>query len=146
MIGSDRGVGVLQGQMMKQHLGDDRVAMVNYVAASSYLRWDKKGLYYAADRTMNMDTVVLKAKMGIAKFETPCWELMNNFWDDALNVFEEESHSGRRLYRKDEDLTDDWLHSVVFGNIAAQVVKGQFTSVDETTPAINVFDLSQYTK
>jgi hypothetical protein len=144
MIGSDRGVGVLQGQMMKQHLGDDRVAMVNYVSAKLPLRWDKDGLYYAADRTMNIDTMILKAKMGRLKLETPCWDLTCTFWDDALNVFEEESKVGKRLYRKDEDVTDDWLHSIVFGNIAAMVIRGEFKTVDETPNLSNTFDLSQY--
>jgi hypothetical protein len=145
MIGSDRGVGVLQGQMMKQHLGEDKVAMVNYVSAKAPLRWDKQGLYYAADRTMNIDTVIVKAKMGRSRFETPCWDLTGDFWDDALNVFEEESLAGKRLYRKDPDVTDDWLHSVVFGNIAAMVVRGEFTTVDETPSPNNIFDLSLYT-
>lgn len=144
MIGSDRGVGVLQGQMMKQHLGDDRVAMVNYVSAKAPLRWDKIGLFYAADRTMNIDTMIVKAKMGRTKFETPCWDLTGDFWNDALNVFEEESLAGKRLYRKDPDVTDDWLHSVVFGNIAAMVVRGEFVTVDETPSANNTFDLSKY--
>lgn len=144
MIGSDRGVGVLQGQLMKQHVGDDKVAMVNYVSAKNVLRWDKQGLYYAADRTMNIDTVVIKSKMGITKFETPCWNLMESYWNDALNVYEEESLAGKRLYRKDEDLTDDWLHSIVFGNIAAMVLRGEFTTVDETPSQNTAFDLSIY--
>jgi hypothetical protein len=144
MVGSDRGVGVLQGQMMKQHLGEDKVAMVNYVSAKNALRWDKIGGYYAADRTMNIDTVVVKAKMGPTRFETPCWNLMEPYWSDALNVFEEESLSGKRLYRKDEDLTDDWLHSVVFGNIAAMVIRGEFTTVDDTPSREAAFDLSMY--
>ena len=144
MIGSDRGVGVLQGQMMKQHLGDEKVCMVNYVSAKMPLRWDRDGQYYAADRTMGIDTIIVKMKIGKDRFETPCWDLTNSFWDDALNVFEEESLSGKRLYRKDPDVCDDWLHSVVFGNIAAMVVRGEFTTVDETPSSDNAFDLSQY--
>ena len=144
MIGSDRGVGVLQGQMLKQHLGDDKVAMVNYVSAKVPLRWDKDGQYFAADRTMNIDTIMVKAKIGKEKFETPCWDLSNSFWDDALNVFEEESMSGKRLYRKDDDVCDDWLHSIVFGNIAAMVVRGEFVTVDQTQNPDNKFDLSHY--
>ena len=131
MLGSDRGVGVLQGQLMKQDLGDDKVNMVNYVAAKTQLRWDKEGLYFAADRTMNIDTAVLKAKMGRDRFETPCWALMSEFWQDALNVFEEETLAGRRVYRKDEDLTDDWLHSVVFANIAYMIVRGDFSYIEK---------------
>lgn len=131
MIGSDRGVGVLQGQLMKRHLGDDRVNMVNYVAAKTTLRWDKEGQFFAADRTMNMDTMVIKVKNGRDRIESPCWSLMAEFWQDGLNIFEEESHTGRRLYRKDEDLCDDWFHSIVFGNIAYMILKGEFVYLDE---------------
>jgi hypothetical protein len=143
MVGSDRGVGVLQGQLFKAHLGEEKVSMVNYVAAKVPLRWDKVGGYYAGDRTMCMDTMILKAKIGLSKFETPCWNLTSSFWDDALAVFEEETLSGRRVYRKDEDSPDDWLHSLVFANVAAMVVRGEFVTLDEV-PSVNVFDLSQY--
>lgn len=145
IVGSDRGVGVLQGQLMKRHLGDDRVAMCNYVSAKTHLRWDKDGLYYSADRTMNMDTMILKAKMGIKRFETPCWNLTSEFWEDALNVFEEESATGRRLYRKDQDLCDDWLHSVVFANIGYMVIKGDFVYNDEVKSSQETtFDVDSY--
>lgn len=145
MIGSDRGVGVLQGQMFKSHIGEEKVAMVNYVSAKNALRWDKVGLYYAADRTMAMDTMILKAKIGKTKFETPCWTLTADFWEDALAVYEEESLAGKRLYRKDADSTDDWLHSIVFANIASMVVRGEFVTVDDTPSPSNIFDLSAYT-
>lgn len=140
MLGSDRGVGVLQGQLMQKDLGQDRVNMINYVAAKNQLRWDKQGLYWSADRTMNIDTTVLKAKMGIDRFETPCWAIMAEFWQDALNVFEEETAVGRRVYRKDEDLTDDWLHSVTFANIAYMIVHGDFTYVEEEATSDGRFD------
>lgn len=139
MLGSDRGVGVLQGQIMKNHLGDTKVNMINYVAAKSVLRWDKEGQFFAADRTMNMDTMVLKAKIGRTKIETPSYSITAEFWQDALNIYEEESTTGRRLYKKDEDLCDDWFHSVVFANIAYMVLKGEFTTVDEVKGS-DIFD------
>lgn len=138
-IGSDRGVGVLQGQLMQQDLGTDRVNMINYVAAKTQLRWDRQGAFYAADRTMNMDTMLLKSKMGRAKFETPCWTIMSEFWQDALNIFEEETQAGRRVFRKDPDQTDDWFHSIVFGNIAYMIVQGQFQYVEEDATDNGVF-------
>jgi hypothetical protein len=140
MLGSDRGVGVLQGQIMQRDLGDDRVNMINYVAAKSQLRWDKEGGFWAADRTMNIDTTVVRAKMGITRFETPAWSLMSEYWQDALNVFEEETLAGRRVYRKDEDLTDDWLHSVTFANIAYMIVRGDFTYIDDEAGDSSAFD------
>lgn len=139
MIGSDRGVGVLQGQMMKRHLGEDRVNMINYVSAKHTLRWDKDGQFFSADRTTNMDTMFLKAKYGKQNFETPSWILTGDFWQDALNIFEEESHTGKRLYRKDEDLCDDWFHSIVFANIAYMVVKEEFIYQDEA-PKDDIYD------
>lgn len=126
MIGSDRGVGVLQGQLLKQKLGKEKVVMVQYCAAKAVLRLDQPGDYMAADRTQVMDVPILKMKIGIEKFETPCWDIMADYWKDALSIYEEESNSGRRLYRKDEGATDDWLHSIVFGNVAYMAMTGQY--------------------
>jgi hypothetical protein len=133
MACSDRGVGVLQAQLLQRSLGHDKVHMVQYVAAKHALRWDRDGDFFSADRTRSMDTVIMKAKIGPSKFETPAWSLTGEFWQDALNVFEEESMSGRRLYRKDEDLTDDSLHSWVFANLAFSVLNEEFIYLD--TPA-----------
>jgi hypothetical protein len=139
MLASDRGVGQLQVELLRKSIGQDKVNSVQYVAAKSTLRWDREGQFFSADRTTNMDTIVLKAKIGRDRIETPCWNLMSEFWQDALNIFEEESVTGRRLYKKDEDLCDDWFHSVVFANIAYMVLKGEFTTVDEIKEN-NVFD------
>lgn len=130
-LGSDRGVGVLQGQIFQRDLGLDRAHMVQYVAAKRPLKWDKEGLYYAADRTQAMDTMVIKTKVGITKFETPCWEIMADFWKDALSVVEEVTLSDRRVYRKSDGNCDDWLHSITFANIAAMVRRGEFVYVDD---------------
>jgi hypothetical protein len=139
MLGSDRGVGQLQVELMRKSIGHDRVNSVQYVAAKSTLRWDKEGAFFSADRTTNMDTMVLKAKIGKSRIETPCWNIMSDFWQDALNIYEEESVTGRRLYKKDEDLCDDWFHSAVFANIAYMVLKGEFTTVDEVKES-DIFD------
>lgn len=130
-IGSDRGVGVLQGQLLQQELGEDRVFMINYVAGKVALRYDRQGGFYAADRTQAIDSVIIKMKMGPDRFETPSWTIMANFWQDALNVYEEESLSGRRLYRKEKTDTDDWLHSTVFAHLAFGILTGQAVLTEE---------------
>jgi len=137
MIGSDRGVGVLQGQLMQQGIGKDKVSMVNYVAAKHALRWVSDAGYYAADRTMCIDTMILKAKMGKNHFETPAWDLTQEFWNDALALTEEETQAGRRVYRREEGIPDDWIHSVTFGNIAYMVVKGDFTYIEKDATMSN---------
>lgn len=139
-MASDRGVGVLQGQLMKRALGDEKVSMINYVAAKTNLRFDKEGNYFAADRTLAIDTAVIKVKMGPGRLEAPCWTLMDPFWQDALHVYEEESHTGRRLYRKDEDGTDDFLHSLVFAFIASMILKGEFKYQDDGAVDDDLFD------
>ena len=116
MIGSDRGVGVLQAGLLKKSLGEEKVVMVQYCAAKALLRYDSAGGFIAADRTQVMDLPILKIKLGQHKFETPCWETMLPFWKDALALYEEESLVGRRLYRKDNGVPDDWIHSVVFAH------------------------------
>jgi hypothetical protein len=129
---SDRGVGVLQGQLLEKSLGSERTCMVQYTAAKVPLRYDRVGRYLSSDRTMIIDTTVLRMKLGPIKFTTPCWDLMSGFWADALAVFEEETLAGRRVYRKDEFAADDWLHSVVFAHSAWMVLTGDFQYVEQT--------------
>lgn len=128
IISSDRGVGVLQVQLMQQKLGHDKVIPVNYVAAKTKLRWDAVGQFLAADRTQAIDNVVMKVRKGRDRIEVPCWKLTSSFWEDALSIYEEENFDGsRRLYRRDPDIPDDWFHSLVFGNIGYQYLTGDFT-------------------
>lgn len=130
LIASDRGVGVLQCQLLQEQFGRDKVAPINYVSAKTHLRWDGMGQYYAADRTMCMDTIVMKMKIGIAKFESPAWTLTAPFWEHCLAIFEEETLAGKRVYRHEEDEPDDAFHSVVFANIGMMIMRGEFTYVD----------------
>lgn len=125
-IGSDRGVGVLQGQLLQRDLGPTKLMMINYVSSKAKLRYDVKNAYLAADRTQALDNVVMKIRYGKDRFETPCWDLMETFWKDGLNVYEEETAAGNRVYRHHPDEPDDWLHSVVFGNIAYQYLNRDF--------------------
>jgi len=126
VVGSDRGVGVLQGQLMQQELGHDKVIMINYVAAKVRLRWDGPGQYLAADRSQAIDNIMMKWRLGPERFMCPAWALTEGFWTDALNVFEEETGVGRRVYRHHPDEPDDWMHSVVFGHVAYQYLEGDF--------------------
>lgn len=131
-IGSDRGVGVLQCQLLQRSLGPDKVFPINYVNSKLHLRYDRIGQFFAADRTMCMDTVFLKMKIGKPKFETPAWSLTANpFWNDCLSIFEEETLSGKRVFRHDEDIPDDSFHSIVFGHICHMVLAEEFTYADD---------------
>ena len=127
LVSADRGVGVLQCQLLQQKFGKNRVIPVNYVSASQKLRYDQKNEFLAADRTQAMDHAITKIRMGRDRFETPSWSVSSSYWQDALNVHEEETLNNRRVYRHDPELTDDWIHSIVFAEIGHQVLTGDFT-------------------
>ncbi|CAM0013868.1 terminase large subunit [Vibrio phage D148] len=130
MIGSDRGVGVLQGELMQQKYGHQRVIMCQYVAAAKRLSWNQAGNFLAADRTGAMDDVMHKMRLGPDRFITPSWKVMEGFWGDALGIFEEETVIGKRVYRKQPSIPDDWFHSVVFANLAYKYLTGDFVHLD----------------
>jgi hypothetical protein len=138
-IGCDRGVGAVQYQILKRDLGEGRVSSINYVAAKTNLRYDKQGDFFAADRTMAIDTMVIKIKGGPDKIEGPSWNLMHSFWKDALSLFEEETLAGRRVFRREEDIPDDFIHSLVFGNLAFMILKGEFMYQEKDAVVDNTF-------
>jgi hypothetical protein len=131
-IGSDRGVGVLQCELLAKELGPDKVFPINYVNAKIQIRYDAQGRFYSADRTTNMHTIFMKMKIGRPKFECPAYDVTSNpFWNDCLSIYEEESLSGKLLFRHDEDVPDDSFHSVVFGYIAFEILTGNFVYTDD---------------
>lgn len=130
MIGSDRGVGVLQGELMQNKYGHHRVIMCQYVSASRRLKWDQGGNFLSADRTSAMDDVMHKMRLGPSRFVTPRWEFMEPFWSDTLSIFEEETSIGKRVYRKQPSIPDDWFHSVVFANLAYKYLTGEHRHLD----------------
>ena len=139
-VGADRGVGVPQNALLSRHLGEDKVFSINYVTSKTLIRIDKQGGYFAADRTSAIDLLIFKAKAGRDFIETPCWEFSEQYWVDTLNLFEETTSTGRRIYVKDSDRYDDVAHSWVFGIIASQIVRGDFTEVDEAPRQDDVFN------
>lgn len=130
MIGSDRGVGVLQGELMQQQYGATKVIMCNYVSASRRLRWDSAGNFLAADRTGAMDDMMHKIRLGPDRFISPKWAFTEGLWGDALSIFEEETTIGKRVYRKQPSIPDDFFHSLVFANLAYKYLTGEHRHLD----------------
>lgn len=134
LMGADRGVGVVQVQMLQRQLGFKRVVPVNYVSAKVSVRWDPAGLFIAADRTRAIDNVVMKIRQGRDRIEFPNTELMKSFFKMALAIYEEETAVGTRVYRHHPEDPDDWIHSLVFADVAYKYSTGDFTFTDETDP------------
>lgn len=132
IIGSDRGVGVVQVQTLQRRLGFKKVVAINYVSAKVSVRYDTPGQFIAADRTRAIDGVIMKIRQGRERFETPSYQLTKPLWQDGLNIYEEETSVGSRVYRHHPEETDDWLHSLVFANVAYQYAIGDFSFNDET--------------
>lgn len=126
MIGADRGVGHVQGELLRQKYGHERVLSINYVSAKTRLRWDPAG-YMAADRTTMMDVLFMRMKMGRDHFEAPSWSVSSEFWFDCLAIFEEETLAGKKVFRKNEDDTDDSFHSATFALCALFYLRGDYT-------------------
>lgn len=141
IIGADRGVGVVQVQTLQRRLGFKKVVPINYVHAKVSVRWDQQGQFIAADRTRALDSVLMKIRLGIERFETPSYNLTKGFWMDALEIYEEETSVGTRVYRHHPECPDDWIHSVAFAYIAYQYMTGDFTFTDEENPTIVVDDM-----
>lgn len=127
LCASDRGVGVVQAQLLQNLFGVDKVIMVQYVTSPRRLIFNRQGMFLAADRTTSMDLMVHRIRRGGAQFTTPCWNLTSGLWEHALAVFEEESErSTNRMYSKDEDTPDDWLHSLVFAMVGFEYLTGNY--------------------
>lgn len=127
IVASDRGVGVLQAELMAEKLGADKVIMCQYVSSNTRLTWNEQGGFLAADRTRAIDNVMMKIRRGPDRFLTPSWALTEGYWEDALSLYEEETRIGKRLYVKDPAIPDDWIHSVVFANLGYQYINGDYT-------------------
>ena len=134
LIASDRGVGVLQAQLLQRDFGAEKCAMIAYTSAKIRIRWDPIGLFWSINRTQAVDKTVYTIKQGKAGLESPCWELTAHLWDDALNIFDHETASGTRVYRKDPEKTDDFLHSLTFALIGDEILERIHTgeAFDET--------------
>jgi hypothetical protein len=126
-ICGDRGVGVLQNQLLARTYGSERVFMVQYVTAKLLLRYDPQGDFFSADRTRTMDVPIMALKQGKTKIESPSWSIMAPFYNDVLAIFEEESMSGKRLYRKEEDTPDDFLHALTFAMVGYDILNNRYT-------------------
>ena len=133
MIASYRGVGVLQGELLQQKYGDNRVVMCNYVSSSARLRWDKAGGFLAIDRTRAMDSMMHKMRLGPDRFISPCWEFTEGYWADIISIFEEETTVGKRVYRKQASIPDDTFHSLTFANAGYQYLTGEHRHLDSYT-------------
>jgi hypothetical protein len=119
MVIGDAGEGALPNATLRERLGAHRVHMVQYGALGAPLKHN--GLdRYQADRTTMIDNYLMFLKRGAAVY--PPKEETKEPIKDILNVYEEVTVSGKKVWRHSPQLPDDCLHAQLFGWFALKLV------------------------
>lgn len=122
MIGCDAGEGALANSFLRQRLGDQRVIPFRYGMQSKPIEWHAPSLTYHVDKTTMIDTY---ARMLLHKQVVyPRLTDAKAAIDDILNVYEEITPRGFRVWKHSPIMPDDSLHAQVFGWLAWGVLSG----------------------
>lgn len=119
MVIGDAGEGALPNATLRARLGAHRVTMVQYGALAQPIKWN--GLdRYLADRTTLIDNYLMFLKRGAAVYPPP--DESREAIKDILNIYEEVTTSGKKVWRHSPQLPDDCLHAQLFGWFAHKIV------------------------
>jgi hypothetical protein len=120
LVIGDRGEGHLANDLIAKRLGKHRVHQLHYGSQATPLSWNDKGQFYTGDRTSLMDNyfMVLK-RQGV---EYPRLEYMREAITDVLNIYEEVTTQGRKVWRHAKTQPDDAFHAQLFGWLAAKII------------------------
>lgn len=122
MICGDAGEGALANSLLRDKLGAHRVTQVRYMQLSKPIQWNPDALVYHADRTTLIDNYALFLKHQKAIY--PKLHQINPAIVDILNVFEETTKAGRKIWNHAPTQPDDCLHAQLFGWIAWRLLSG----------------------
>jgi hypothetical protein len=113
MIIGDAGEGALANSMLRERLGAHRVIAVRYMSASKPMDWNPSALAYHCDRTTMIDNYARFLLHKQAVF--PRMAQSKPAFDDILNVYEEVTANGRKVWKHSPVAPDDALHAQLFG-------------------------------
>lgn len=125
LVIGDRGEGHLANDILAQTLGKHRVHQVNYGNQASPLSWNEKGQFYTADRTTLMDNYFMVLKRGGVEY--PKLAYMGEVIKDILNIYEEVTNTGKKVWRHAPTQPDDAFHAQLFGWLAAKIIMMDLT-------------------
>lgn len=112
VVVGDAGEGALPNSMLRDGLGAHRCTMVQYGSQQSPCKWN--GIdRYTADRTTMIDNYLMLLKKQGAIF--PPYEETVEPIKDILNIYEEVTTLGKKVWRHAPSLPDDCLHAQLFG-------------------------------
>jgi len=119
LVIGDAGEGMLPNSMLREGLGTHRVTQVQYGSHPKPISWNGVDRYLV-DRSTLIDNYMLLMKRGGVVFGPP--GEMQVAVNDVLNVYEEVTVSGKKVWRHSPQLPDDCLHGQVFGWLAWKIL------------------------
>lgn len=122
LVCGDAGEGALANALLKQKLGESRVIQARYMALSKPIEWNPNTMCYHVDRTMLIDNYAMWLTQKRIVYGNILQ--MQVAIGDILNVYEEVTLQGRKVWRHSPTQPDDSLHSQVFAWIASMVLNG----------------------
>lgn len=120
MVVGDAGEGSLANSLLQSKLGQHRAIQVQYGAFKKPLNWNGVDRYLG-DRTTLIDNFLMTLKRKGASYPANL-PLMRDPIQDILNVYEQVTAQGKRVWRHSPTLPDDCLHAQLFGWLAAKII------------------------
>lgn len=121
----DAGEGMMANTWVKDRLGDRFWTQNRYMAMSQPITWNEHTRCYHSDRTMMIDNYAMFLTEGKAVFARH--EDMRPAFADILNVTEETTKMGRKVWEHAPTKPDDALHAQLLGWLAWRVANGDLT-------------------
>jgi len=116
----DAGEGALANAQLKQYIGANKVFQVQYgSSAAKPVKWNGRDRYMV-DRTTMIDNFLMDVKKGRVVY--PNAASSRQAFDDMLNVYEEVTMTGKKVWRHAPSQPDDALHAQIFGWIGCKIL------------------------
>lgn len=119
MVVGDAGEGALANDTLRRALGEKCVTQVQYGSQAKALTFNNVDRY-TGDRTTLIDNYIMMLIKKEVEFG-PVEQMMPAI-DDILNVYEEVTLSGKKVWRHSPQKPDDCLHAGLFGWIAHKLI------------------------
>lgn len=120
LVLGDRGEGHLANNVLRQRLGRHRVHQVKYGHQASPITWNDEADSYHVDRTTLMDNYFMVLKRGGVIY--PKITHMVEPIKEILNIYEEVTQQGLKVWRHAPTQPDDCFHAQLFGWLAAKIL------------------------
>lgn len=120
LVVGDAGEGHTANNLLREKLGAHRVVQAQYGAQKTGIKWNDVDRYML-DRTIVIDNFFMMLKNKGVQFAS--LDEMLHAMDDILNVFEEVTKVGKKIWNKSPNKSDDLLHAAVFGWLAFKITQ-----------------------